>query len=476
MPGALRIPFFRPLLPLLVPLLGLFGCSATKPPAPKAAAGFVIPNVSAPAAPAAVPPLALAFAPGSSPSLAFSAGEKLPPVLLGIDVLEADGFAAVKGKRLGLLTHPAGVNRRGIPTADILRRAPGVNLVALFAVEHGINGEFPAGKNYTDYTDRRTGLPVRSLYDGKTREPTKAQLKDLDALVVDLQDIGSRSYTFISAMKKAMAACFQNGVEIIVLDRPNPLGGLKADGPPMDADLMSYVGAFRVPYVHGLTMGELARMTKDAPEPVGRLSLTDAQRAKGKLTVIPMRGWTRAMRWTETGLTWIPTSPLIPDFEAVKGYPMTGLGCELGGFKHGVGSQYQFRGILHLTTKIDVYEKELRALKLPGIDFRRVSAPNTKTGQAGTGLYIEIRDYDAWRPAELNFYLMRLACKLEPRNPFAFATTPQRSLFLNLMGSRAFFNDLVAKGKNVDIDAWLKQWHDQARIYQLQSQKYWLYK
>jgi len=456
MSGTLRLPFLQPLLPLLVPLLGLLGCSASQPPAPKPAAPFVTPQVTT--------------APPSAPV------EKSGPLLLGIDVLEADGFAAVKGKRLGLLTHPAGVNRRGIPTADVLRRAAGVKLVALFAVEHGINGEFPAGKNYNDYTDSRTGLPVRSLYDGKTRKPTKTQLKDLDALVVDLQDIGTRSYTFISAMKGAMSACFELGVEIIILDRPNPLGGLKADGPPMDADLMSYVGAFRVPYVHGLTMGELARMTKDAPEPPGRHSLTDAQRAKGKLTVIPMRGWTRSMRWTETGLTWIPTSPLIPDFEAVKGYPMTGLGCELGGFKHGVGSQYQFRGVSHLTTKIDVYEKELRALNLPGIDFRRVSAPNTKTGKAGTGLYIEIRDYDAWRPTELNFHLMRLACKLEPRNPFTYSATPQRSLFLNLMGSRAFFNDLSANGKNTDLERWLKQWREQAKIYQQQSQKYWLYK
>jgi uncharacterized protein YbbC (DUF1343 family) len=456
MPGALRLPFLQSLLPLLVPLLGLIGCRASQPPIPKSAAPFVTPQITAtpPAAPA----------------------EKNTPFLLGIDVLEADGFAAVKGKRLGLLTHPAGVNRRGVPTADILRRAPGVKLVALFAVEHGINGEFPAGKNFNDYVDKRTGLPVRTLYDGKTRKPTKAQLKDLDALVVDLQDIGTRSYTFISAMKGAMSACFDHGVEIIILDRPNPLGGLKVDGPPMDADLMSYVGAFRVPYVHGLTMGELARMTKDAPEPPGRHSLTDTQRAKGKLTIIPMRGWTRSMRWTETGLTWIPTSPLIPDFEAVKGYPMTGLGCELGGFKHGVGSHYQFRGVLHLTTKIDVYEKELRALNLPGIDFRRVSAPNTKTGKAGTGLYIEIRDYDAWHPTELNFHLMRLACKLEPRNPFTYSATPQRSLFLNLMGSRAFFNDLAANGKNIDLERWLKQWREQARIYQQQSQKYWLYR
>ena len=178
--GALRLPFLQPLLPLLVTLLGLFGCSASQPPTPKPTAPFVTPQITVTPPPAPV--------------------EKPGPLLLGIDVLEADGFAAVKGKRLGLLTHPAGVNRRGIPTADILRRAPGVKLVALFAVEHGINGEFSAGKNFNDYIDKRTGLPVRTLYDGKTRKPTKIQLQDLDALVVDLQDIGTRSYTFISAM------------------------------------------------------------------------------------------------------------------------------------------------------------------------------------------------------------------------------------------------------------------------------------
>jgi uncharacterized protein YbbC (DUF1343 family) len=397
-------------------------------------------------------------------------------VLLGIDVLEAEGFATVKGKRLGLLTHPAGVNRRGERTSDVLRRAPGVQLVALFAVEHGINNEFPAGKNYNDYVDRRTGLPVRSLYDGKSRKPTKAQLKDLDALVIDLQDIGTRSYTFISALKLALIACFEHGVECIVLDRPNPLGGLKADGPPMDAGNMSYVGAWRVPYVHGLTMGELARMAREAPETAGTYAVPEAVRAKGRLTVVPMRGWTRAMRWSETGLTWIATSPLVQDFEALKGYPMTGLGCELGGFMHGVGNQHAFRGVSHRTVKADALEKELRALPLAGLRVSRISVPNARTGQPGTGLYLEIADYDAWRPTELSFWLMKLACKLEPRNPFAAATAEKRSLFLHLMGSTAFYNDLVAKGRNIDIDAWLRTWREQARIYQEQSKRYWIYR
>ncbi len=444
----------RRLVSLLAPLLALAGCSANKPPA-------------APPKPLFTPPPSLATPAPPAPA---------SPVMLGIDVLEAEAFATVKGKRLGLLTHPAGVNRRGERTSDVLRRAPGVKLVALFAVEHGINNEFAAGKNYLDYTDPRTGLPVRSLYDGKSRKPTKAQLKDLDALVIDLQDIGTRSYTFISALKLALIACFENGVECIVLDRPNPLGGLKADGPPMDANQMSYVGAWRVPYVHGLTMGELARMAKEAPETPGQYGVPEAARAKGKLTVVPMRGWTRAMRWSETGLAWIATSPLVQDFEAVKGYPMTGLGCELGGFSHGVGNQHAFRGVSHAIVKLDALEKELRALPLPGVRVSRISVPNARTGRPGTGLYLEIADYDAWRPTELNFWLMKLACRLEPKNPFATATAADRSLFLHLMGSTAFFNDLVAKGRNVDVAAWLARWREQARIYQEQSKRYWIYR
>lgn len=443
-------------LPLLLPLFALFGCSGSQPPV----------KPSAPTPPTATVPVA------SAPAPAAPREAQIFPVMLGIDTLEAEGFAAVKGKRLGLLTHPAGVNRRGISTIDVLRRSPSVKLVALFGVEHGINNEFPNGKNYDDYVDKRSGLPVRSLYDGKSRKPTKAQLTDLDALVVDLQDIGTRSYTFISAMRLALEACFENGKEIIVLDRPNPLGGLKADGPPMDAALApnNYVGAFRVPYVHGLTIGELARIASQD------LMMPEAIRTRGKLTVIPMRGWTRAMRWPETGLTWVPTSPAMQDFSAVQGYPMVGLGCEPpSGFSHGVGSQYWFRGLSHRTAKLDVYERELKALKVPGIQFRRISVPSSKTGQPSVGLFVEISDWDEWHPTELNFWLMKLSCKLEGKNPFAAAKLDNKSMFVRLLGSSAFVNDLVTKGKDTDINAWLQTWREQAKNYQIQSKKYWLY-
>ena len=456
-----RVSPLKNLLLLAACTLGLLGC-ATPPPPPRPA--------KAPAPPPAAAP---------KPAVAPPKSDSAPRVMLGIDVLEADGFAAVKGKRIGLLTHPAGVNRRGVSTVEVLRRAPGVKLVALYAGEHGIYGDLPAEKKYPDQVDPRTGIMVYSLYSGvaykgKSFKASPAQLKNIDALVVDLQDIGTRSYTFTSAMKLAVEACFENGKEVIILDRPNPLGGLKVDGPPLDAAWMSYVGAFRVPYVHGLTMGELARMVRESRAP-GGIDVTEAQRAAGKLTVIPMRGWTRSMRWSETGLTWVPTSAGIPDFAAVQGYPMTGLGTYLGGFRSGVGAQHIFRGISHKTVPREVIEKELRALNLPGLQFRVISVPNAKTGQPAIGLYAEISDYDAWRPTELGFQLMRLACKLEPKNPFTAAKVGEQNGFIRHLGSEAFMRALQRDGARIDLDFWFKQWREQARIYQTESKRYWLY-
>jgi len=456
MPGSHRLFFPRQFCATLALLFGVFGCSASQPPRkPNAGAALgAIPPIAQPATARTV---------ATTPTIVF-------PVMLGIDVLESRGFNAIVGKRVGLLTHPAGVNRRGESTIDVLRRAPGVKLVALYGPEHGIYGNALADVIVNDTTDRRTGLPVFSVY-GKFRKPTKAQLKGIDAMVIDLQDIGTRSYTFVSAMKLTMEACFENNIEVIVLDRPNPLGGLKVDGPPLDAKWTSYVGEFRVPYVHGLTIGELARMAKEAP---GVLNVSDAVRARGRLTIVPMHGWRRAMRWPETGLNWIPTSPFVQDFSSVEGYPMTGLGCYVGGFQHGVGQQYPFRGISHKTAKIDVVERELRALNLAGLQFRRVSAPD-RNGKPAVGLYAEITDYDEWQPTELSFYLMKLACKLEPKNPFAPAPGRDFSGFLRHMGSEEFLRALQRDGAKTNVATFLAEWRKHAQVYQEQSRRYWLY-
>lgn len=463
MVGFSRSSFLEPLLTCFVLALGLFGCSAN--PAPIRPASDRA---------AAVNPPAIANAPTARPAAPF-------PVMLGIDVLEERGFDLVKGKRIGLLTHPAGVNRRGVSTIEVLRHAPGVKLVALYGPEHGVYGDAPAEKPIENTIDRRTGLPVYSLY-GKHRVPTKAMLKGLDAMVIDLQDIGTRSYTFSSCMLYTMAACFENNVEVIVLDRPNPLGGIKADGPPLDPQWKSYVGAFRVPYVHGLTIGELARMAKEAPGVMTIpkvLNVPDAVRARGKLTVVPMRGWTRRMRWPETGLTWVPTSPMIQDFGACVGYAMVGLGTYFDpkakfdlGFRHGVGDYYAFLGLSHKSVKTDELERELRALKIPGLAFQRVSV-NGRNGKPATGVYVLVNDWDDWHPTELSFYLMRLACKFDARNPFR---TGDASGFLRHMGSTDFFNAIRRDGARIDLNVWLADWRAKAKVYREQSKRYWLYR
>lgn len=393
------------------------------------------------------------------------------PVMLGIDVLEEMHFAPILGKRVGLLTHSAGVNRAGVLTIDVLRRAPAVRLVALYCVEHGLYGDAPASEIIQDHTDRRTGLPVLSLYNGKSRKPTAAQLAGIDTLVIDLQDIGSRSYTFVSAMRLAMEACFENGKEVVVLDRPNPLGGMKVDGPPLDKEWMSYVGMWRVPYVHGLTIGELAQIGKRVP---GYLQVTDAVRERGRLTVVPMKGWRRSMRWPETGLTFVPTSPYVPDFEATVGYAMTGLGCQIGGFTHGIGRDHPFRGLGFKGKKPEEIVAALSALNIPGLGFRvlTITGPD---GKPVRGAYVDVRDWNAWRPTELSFHLMRLACVWSPPNPFLAASPTQAQLFNKHTGSTAWWQAITRDGSRVDVAAFVNEWSQRAATFQQVSRRYWLY-
>lgn len=403
--------------------------------------------------------------------------EKLPPVMLGIDVLEAGGFREIAGKKIGVLTHPAGTNRRGETTLDVLRtRARQTKLVAIFAPEHGFDGEVKASVNFGDSVHAPTGLPIYSVH-GKTRKPTPAMLKGLDAVVIDLQDIGSRSYTFVSAMLSMMAACFEANVEVIVLDRPNPLGGLKVDGPPLDAEWKSYVGALRVPYVHGLTMGEMARMAKELPRMLvipKVIDVADAVREKGRLTVIPMRGWTRSMRWPDTGLRWVKTSPLVPTFDAAVGYAMVGLGTEGNPWTHGIGREFPFRGISFPKKTPDEIIRALEAYKIPGIKFVKMQAlgPDNKPR---TGVYVEVVDWAAWRPTELSLYLHKQAALWSRLNPFAALTAAEERTFNIHVGNTAYFNALKTQGGRIDPQLFLKNWSERAAVFQRTSRKFWLY-
>lgn len=395
-----------------------------------------------------------------------------PRVLPGIDVLEMRGFDTIKGKRVGLLTHPAGVNARGERSMDVLIRAKsqGVKLVKLFGPEHGIYGNERAEVPIQNSVDKRTGIPVFSLY-GKTRKPTPQMLAGLDAMLIDLQDVGCRSYTYVSCMRFVIEACFEAGVPVIVLDRPNPWGGNIVDGPGRDKEFESYVGEYPVPYVHGLTIGELALMAVGSP---GWLTLSDKGR-NGKLSVIPMKGWRRNMRWEHTGLTWRATSPAVPTPEAAIGYGMTGLGCQLGDFYHGYKSAsgntlFPFRWVGCRGRKAEEIAAAFERANVPGLE---VTPRILRDG--GQGVYLEINDWNTLRPVEISFHMMRLACQWSRRNPFIAASADEQLLFNKHTGSRAWFNELRTKGARADVKGFVARWAADCERFKTQRRKFLIY-
>lgn len=389
-------------------------------------------------------------------------------IQLGIDVLVQSGFRSVAGKRVGLLTHPAGVNRNGVSSIEVLRRAPNVQLVALFGPEHGIYGNEKANVPVDDKIDPRTGLPVYSLY-GQYRKPTAKMLSGLDALIIDLQDVGVRSYTYVSCMRYAMEACFEQGVEVVVLDRPNPLGGLKVDGPPLDREWRSYVGAFHVPYVHGLTIAELARIAKHSPN---WMEVPDEVRKRGKLTVIPMRGWRRDMLWTDTGLRWVATSPYVPDLSAVLGYAMTGLGAQEGGFSHGIGTPYPFRFLRHKGKTPAEVKQALESCNIPGLSYR-ILQTRTSAGAPVEGVYVSVNNWAAFRPTEISFHMMRITEAWTPGNPFAEARNT--NLFNKHVGSTAWWDEISQRGSQARVELFVETWARNAQKFQEQARRFWIY-
>lgn len=225
----------------------------------------------------------------------------------GVEVLRDGGFAQLQGKRVGLVTNPSGIDNNLKSTVDILNEAPGVKLVALFGPEHGVRGNAHAGDAVGDAVDPITGVKLYSLF-GKTLEPTAEMLKDIDVLIYDIQDVGCRSYTFYATMGVCMQACAKHGTEFMVLDRPNPLGGNKIEGNLVEPGYFSFVSKYAIPYIYGLTPGELAIFLNEEGI-IGQESKTGH---KCKLTVIPMEGWTRDMKFRDTGMPWVAPSPQIP--------------------------------------------------------------------------------------------------------------------------------------------------------------------
>ncbi|MBS1904831.1 MAG: DUF1343 domain-containing protein [Bacteroidetes bacterium] len=257
----------------------------------------------------------------------------------GLDVFSSNKFAQLKGKKVALVVNQTSLSDSGAFSGDLLldeaartRRASPLRLVAIFTPEHGLNGARKAGAT-SDSAETYRGVPVYSLY-GSTRKPTLKMLRGIDVLVFDMQDIGVRPYTFLSTMILAMEAAAENNIEFVVLDRPNPLGGERVEGNVLDTSLRSFVGQIPIPYIHGMTLGELAKMA------VGEGWFKSA--AKLKLTVVPMQGWSRRMTWPETKLKWVAPSPNIPTWRSAVGCAIFGAIGELGTLSVGIGTDAPF--------------------------------------------------------------------------------------------------------------------------------------
>lgn len=325
-------------------------------------------------------------------------------VELGIDVLKSQDFAPLKGKRIGLVTNQTGVDSSGTKTRVILRKAHNVQLVALYSPEHGIDGTVLAGKYVASSKDAATGLTVHSLY-GPTRKPTPEMLRGIDVLVYDMQDIGVRCYTYVSTMAKCMEACGEQKIPFVVLDRPNPLGGQRIEGPGIEEKWKSFVGQFPVPFVHGMTAGELAKMA-NAHGWAG---------SRCQLIVVPMQGWSRDMTWNQTGLRWVQTSPNIPRASSVPYYAATSIFGSLEGAALdvgiGTGEPFQCAGKCGMDSA--AFVRELRTAGLHGVGVE----PYQRKEFGGARLSLSA-DSEANLPA-LNIHLLAAAQKHSSASIFA---------------------------------------------------------
>ena len=393
-------------------------------------------------------------------------------VKTGIEVLRERVFAGLEGRRVGLVTNPSGADRYLKSTVDILFEAPQVNLVALYGPEHGVRGDVYAGGKVVDSKDEATGLPIYSLY-GSTRKPTPEMLEGIDVMVYDIQDVGARSYTFISTLGLVMEACAAKGIEVMVLDRPNPLGGNKIEGCYVEQPFNSFVSQYRIPYVYGLTVGELAVMINE--EGMNRGQKGDQEPVKCKLTVVPMEGWTRDMLYEDTGLPWILPSPNIPFKESPMYYVSSGICGELYGFMNiGIGYTLPFQIFGALWLDPDKLKEKLDSYGLEGVSFRTIWYKpyfGSLAGKLVKGLQFFFTDYPKARLTETQFYVMQAVAELYPDKK-AFDIVTGIGLFDKVCGTDYVRKEFVKRYKVEDI---IDYWRKDEEHFRNLSRQYHLY-
>ncbi|MDZ7295961.1 MAG: DUF1343 domain-containing protein [candidate division KSB1 bacterium] len=330
----------------------------------------------------------------------------VPVVESGLDVLVAEDFALLKGKRVGVVTNHTAIDRQGRHIADLLHEAPGVTLSKLFAPEHGIRGTAEAGAHISSEVDTKTGVPVMSLY-GPTKKPTPEMLRDLDVLVFDIQDVGARFYTYISTMALAMEAAAEQGLPFVVLDRPNPIGGAIVEGPVLEPENRSFVGIHPIALRHGMTVGELARMFNEEGWLAGGI--------RADLTVVTMKNWRRAMPFAETGLPWVKPSPNIVSPTTAFLYPGIGL-LEATNVAEGRGTPTPFEVCGAPWIDSGRLLATLRTHSFPGLEcdttsFVPMDMPGMATdpkyeGERCKGLRLRVSDPTVFRVVDFGMYLL----------------------------------------------------------------------
>lgn len=400
----------------------------------------------------------LSFGIVSSKSVTAIKEKKKQKVSPGIEVLLKEEKNVLSGKKVGLITNPTGIDSKLTSIVDLLHDDPDINLTALFGPEHGVRGDAQAGASVEYYIDEKTGLPVYSLY-GKTKKPTPEMLKDVEVLVFDIQDVGTRYYTYIYTMAYAMEAAKENDIPFIVLDRPNPQGGESVDGPVLEPEFSSFVGLYPIPLKHGMTVGELATL------------FNKEFKIGADLKVIKMKGWKRDMDYDDTGLPFVLPSPNMPTVSTTFVYPATGL-IEGTNVSEGRGTTKPFELIGAPYINSDELAGKLNALRLPGVKFRAASFTPTFSKHAGKlshGVEIYITDRKEFKAVPTGLHIIKTIQDLYPGD-FEFLAANN----FNLLIGNGWIMSRIKEGTTVNEI--LKEYQVKQDAFKKVRKNYLLYK
>ena len=391
----------------------------------------------------------------------FSSFATYARVYSGLEVFLKKYTHIVKGKRVGVVTNQTGVDANLNHIVDIFKRHPDINLTALLAPEHGVRGNIKAGDNFSNSIDKKTGLPIFTLYGGKDHRPSKKALASFDVIIYDIQDVGSRAYTFIWHMAECMSSAALNNKMVIVLDRPSLLANV-VDGAVSEKQYLSFIGLYPIPRVYGMTSGELARY------------LNREEAINCQLYVVPMANYKRTMSWKDTKLPWVPTSPQIPSPESAITFAATGALGELGLFNIGIGYTLPFQTVANSWINAEFSANALNRMKLPGVKFRPIYyKPSFAafSGKSLQGVQIHVTDVTKFRPASTELVMLSHFSKTYPKH---FKWIPKKyKTFDKAVGTATIRQNLQ---KRVNPSLIIKSWQHKINDFLRKRQKYLIYK